>query len=295
MKKKLLIGILIVFTVIASVFVIFTLGKKDEKTIIPVTNSSTSSTSIETSEVTTEETTLAIEESTTTATTKTITTTKKSETTKKTTTKKTTTKKSTTTLDYKTVKETKSEETTKYGVIIKTNYEITYKVYNDGRKEEISKKKKGTTYDSTNFKATTAELKSEATTVKNSNKSTYDEMLTYVNNYRSEVNVSPLSIDSDLNLAATIRAVEMAYSNKFSHTRPDGSDCFSVLDDLNINSYYSWGENIAYGQRTVAAVSQAWKNSNGHYKNMINSNFKKVGFGKFTLNGYTYWVQMFVS
>lgn len=290
MKKKLLIGILIVFTVIASVFVIFTLGKKDGKTIIPVSSSSTSSTSIETSEVTTETTTPAIEELPTTATTKTITTTKKSETTKK-----TTTKKSTTTLDYKTVKETKSEETTKYGVIIKTNYEITYKVYNDGRKEEISKKKKSTTYDSTNFKATTAELKSEATTVKSSNKSTYDEMLTYVNNYRSEVNVSPLSIDSDLNLAATIRAVEMAYSSKFSHTRPDGSKCFSVLDDLNINSYYSWGENIAYGQRTVAAVSQAWKNSDGHYKNMINSNFKKVGFGKFTLNGYTYWVQMFVS
>ena len=290
MKKKLLIGILIVFTVIASVFVIFTLGKKDEKTIIPVTNSSTSSTSIETSEVTTEETTLAIEESTTTATTKTITTTKKSETTKK-----ITTKKSTTTLDYKTVKETKSEETTKYGVIIKTNYEITYKVYNDGRKEEISKKKKSTTYDSTNFKATTAELKSEATSVKNSNKSTYDEMLTYVNNYRSEVNVSPLSIDSDLNLAATIRAVEMAYSGKFSHTRPDGSKCFSVLNDLSITSYYSWGENIAYGQRTVAAVSQAWKNSDGHYKNMISSDFSKVGFGKYTLNGYTYWVQMFAG
>lgn len=290
MKKKIFIGVIIVLVAFTSIFAIFTLGKKDEKTIIPVSSSSTSSTSIETSEVTTEETTLAIEESTTTATTKTITTTKKSETTKK-----TTTKKSTTTLDYKTVKETKSEETTKYGVIIKTNYEIAYKVYNDGRKEEISKKKKSSTYDSTNFKATTAELKSEATTVKSSNKSTYDEMLTYVNNYRSEVSVSPLSIDSDLNLAATIRAVEMAYSNKFSHTRPDGSKCFSVLDDLNINSYYSWGENIAYGQRTVAAVSQAWKNSDGHYKNMINSNFKKVGFGKFTLNGYTYWVQMFVS
>ena len=290
MKKKILIGILIVFTVIASIFVIFTLSKKDEKAIIPANNSSTSSTSVETSEVTTEETTLVTEESTTTGTTTAITTTKKLETTKK-----TTTKKSTTTLDYKTVKETKSEETTKYGVIIKTNYEITYKVYNDGRKEEISKKKKATTYDSTNFKATTAELKPEATAVKNSNNSTYDEMLTYVNNYRSEVNVGPLSNDSNLNLAATIRAMEMAYSNKFSHTRPDGSDCFSVLDDLDINSYYSWGENIAYGQRTVAAVSQAWKKSEGHYKNMINSNFKKVGFGKFTLNGYIYWVQMFAS
>ncbi len=283
MKKKILIGIIIVLVVFSSIFVIFTLDKKDEKAIIPVTNSSTSSTSIETSEVTTETTTSVTEEVSTTL------TTKKTETTKK-----TTTKKSTTTLDYKLVKETKSEETTKYGTIIKDNYEISYKVYNDGRKEETSKKKKSTTIDSTNFKATTSELKSEANSVKNSNKSTYNEMLSYVNNYRSEVNVGSLTIDDNLNLAATIRAIEMAYSKKFSHTRPDGSMCYSVIDDLGITAY-SIGENIAYGQRTVAAVSEAWKNSSGHYANMISSNFSKIGFGKYTLNGYTYWVQIFAD
>lgn len=283
MKKKILISIVIVLVAFSSVFVIFTLGKKDKKTITPVTDSSTSSTSIETSEVITETTTSVTENVSTTL------TTKKSETTKK-----TTTKKSTTTLDYKLVKETKSEETMKYGTVIKDNYEITYKVYNDGRKEESSKKKKSTTIDSTNFKATTEELKSEAGSVKNSNKSIYNEMLTYVNNYRSEANVGSLAIDDNLNLAATIRAIEMAYSKKFSHTRPDGSMCYSVVDDLGITTY-SIGENIAYGQRTVAAVSEAWKNSKGHYANMINSNFLKAGFGKYTLNGYTYWVQIFVG
>ena len=117
-------------------------------------------------------------------------------------------------------------------------------------------------------------------------------MLTYVNNYRSAVNVGPLAIDNDLNLAATIRALEMAYSKKFSHTRPDGSMCYTVLDDLKLKTSAS-GENIAYGQRTVATVSEDWKNSKGHYGNMISASYNKVGFGKFSLNGVNYWVQLF--
>lgn len=284
MKKKIFIGVIIVLVVFTSIFVIFTLGKKDGKTIIPVSSSSTSSTSIETSEVITETTTLATEEVSTALTTKTLETTKK-----------TTTKKQTTTLDYKIVKEIKTVEYTKYGTVIRENYEVSYKVYNDGRKEEKSKKKKSTNIDSTNYKATTDDLKEEALTVRSSNRSTYNEMLSYVNKYRSEVNVSLLSMDDDLNLAATIRAIEMAYSKKFSHFRPDGNMCYSVIGDLDISAR-SLGENIAYGQKTASAVSEVWKNStSGHYENMVNAMFTRVGFGKFTLNGKTYWVQMFAG
>lgn len=284
MKKKIFIGVIIVLVVFTSIFVIFTLGKKDGKTIIPVSSSSTSSTSIETSEVITETTTLATEEVSTALTTKTLETTKK-----------TTTKKQTTTLDYKIVKEIKTVEYTKYGTVIKENYEVSYKVYNDGRKEEKSKKKKSTNIDSTNYKATTDDLKEEALTVRSSNRSTYNEMLSYVNKYRSEVNVALLSMDDDLNLAATIRAIEMAYSKKFSHFRPDGNMCYSVIGDLDISAR-SLGENIAYGQKTADAVSEVWKNStSGHYENMVNTMFTRVGFGKFTLNGKTYWVQMFAG
>lgn len=277
MKKKILIGIFVTLVLICSTFIIFILGKKEEKQNNPATSDITKTIETsETTEVTTEITTLTTEKPTTV------------------TTKKSTTKKTTTTLDYKIVKETQSEETTKYGTIIKDNYEITYKVYNDGRKEEKSRKKKKTTIDSTNFKATTNELKEEAESVSNSNKSTYNEMLSYVNNYRSEVGVSPLSIDNSLNLAATIRAIEMSYSKKFSHTRPDGTMCYSVVSDLGISTM-SMGENIANGQKNVAAVSEAWKNSPGHYSNMVNDSFTKVGFGKYTLNGKIYWVQIFAG
>lgn len=273
MKKKILIGIFVTLVLICSTFIIFILGKKEEKQNNPVTSDVTKT--IETSE-TTEITTLTTEKPTTV------------------TTKKSTTKKTTTTLDYKIVKETQSEETTKFGTIIKDNYEITYKVYNDGRKEEKSRKKKKTTIDSTNYNATTSDLKDEAISVKALNKGTYNEMLSYVNGYRSEVNVSPLSIDDDLNLAATIRAIEMAYSKKFSHFRPDGNMCYSIVEDLNLN-VNSMGENIAYGQKTAAGVSEVWRNSDGHYGNMISTMFTRVGFGKYTLNGKTYWVQIFAG
>ena len=278
MKKKILIGIFVTLVLICSVFIIFILGKKEEKQNNPVTSDVTKTTETsETTEAPTEITTLTTEKTTTTVTTK-----------------KSTTKKTTTTLDYKIVKETQSEETTKYGTIIKDNYEITYKVYNDGRKEEKSRKKKKTTIDSTNYNATTSDLKDEAISVKALNKGTYNEMLSYVNGYRSEVNVSPLSIDDDLNLAATIRAIEMAYSKKFSHFRPDGNMCYSIAEDLNLN-VNSMGENIAYGQKTAAGVSEVWKNSDGHYGNMISTMFTRVGFGKYTLNGKIYWVQIFAG
>ncbi len=278
MKKKILIGIFVTLVLICSIFIIFILGKKEEKQNNPVTSDITKTTETsETTEAPTEITTLTTEKTTTTVTTK-----------------KSTTKKTTTTLDYKIVKETQSEETTKYGTIIKDNYEITYKVYNDGRKEEKSRKKKKTTIDSTNYNATTSDLKDEAISVKALNKGTYNEMLSYVNGYRSEVNVSPLSIDDDLNLAATIRAIEMAYSKKFSHFRPDGNMCYSIAEDLNLN-VNSMGENIAYGQKTAAGVSEVWKNSDGHYGNMISTMFTRVGFGKYTLNGKIYWVQIFAG
>ena len=277
MKKKILIGIFVTLVLICSTFIIFILGKKEEKQNNPATSDVTKTTETsESTEATTEITTLTTEKPTTV------------------TTKKSTTKKTTTTLDYKIVKETQSEETTKYGTIIKDNYEITYKVYNDGRKEEKSRKKKKTTIDSTNYNATTSDLKDEAISVKVLNKGTYNEMLSYVNGYRSEVNASPLSIDDDLNLAASIRAIEMAYSKKFSHFRPDGNMCYSIAEDLNLN-VNSMGENIAYGQKTAAGVSEVWRNSDGHYGNMISTMFTRVGFGKYTLNGKTYWVQIFAG
>ena len=118
------------------------------------------------------------------------------------------------------------------------------------------------------------------------------EMLTIINQYRAEVGAAPLSTTTALNNAAAARAKETI--EVFSHTRPDGTECFTILDEYSI-SYRCAGENIAWGQRTVTSVMDGWYNSSGHKKNMQNADFGHVGFGCYTYNGTRYWVQIFTD
>lgn len=191
------------------------------------------------------------------------------------------------------ITETNEEYSYKYGVTITKITYTYYDVYNDGSKV-LTGSYDDYIYDYNTFNATTNDLKSEASSLVNQNYSSINSVLQYVNQYRSEVGVSALTLDSSLTLAAEIRALEMGWSNKFDHTRPNGSSCFSVVDELGI-SYYSLGENIAYGYWDAASVSNGWKNSPGHYSNMISSNFSRIGIGVVNVNGRYYWVQIFAN
>lgn len=150
--------------------------------------------------------------------------------------------------------------------------------------------------DTSGFKATSKELESEARSVSNSSYGFYQEVTKYVNEYRTEAGVEPLSLDNELSVLATIRAIEMAYADTFSHTRPDGRYWGSVGDDMDFEKMI-FAENIAYGtggyNGTPQKVATSWKNSPGHYSNMIASGHKTIGVGTYTLNGTTYWVQLF--
>lgn len=123
---------------------------------------------------------------------------------------------------------------------------------------------------------------------------TYNDLINEVyeitNNYRSLVGVSSLTLDSSLVEAASIRAKEL--SNSFSHTRPNGSSCFTVLSELGI-SYGTAGENIAAGYSSSQSVMEGWRSSSGHYQNIISSKFKKIGIGVNIINNQYYWVQIF--
>lgn len=112
-----------------------------------------------------------------------------------------------------------------------------------------------------------------------------------VNQYRKENGLSSLSLSEELNQAANIRAKEI--KEKFAHTRPDGSECFSAMDEFGIS--YGWaGENIALGQRSSESVMTAWMNSPGHRANILNSHFNKIGVGHFlSAAGTHHWVQLF--
>lgn len=55
-------------------------------------------------------------------------------------------------------------------------------------------------------------------------------VLKLINQERKAVGLTPLKMDiANLNAAADVRAKELAKS--FSHTRPDGSSCFTILDE----------------------------------------------------------------
>ena len=117
-----------------------------------------------------------------------------------------------------------------------------------------------------------------------------NEVYEITNNYRSLVGVPSLTLDSSLVEAASIRVKEL--SDSFSHTRPNGSSCFTVLSELGI-SYGTAGENIAAGYSSSQSVMEGWHSSSGHYQNIISSKFKKIGIGVNIVNNQYYWVQIF--
>ncbi len=120
------------------------------------------------------------------------------------------------------------------------------------------------------------------------------EVLDLANEERAKEGLAPLVLDQKLCEAAAIRANEIV--EKFEHTRPDGSSCFTVLGQNGIN-FRTTGENIAAGQSTPAAVMDTWMHSEGHRANIMSQNFGKLGVGFVKApQGYQYyWVQLFTD
>ena len=200
-------------------------------------------------------------------------------------------------IDFDLVAEEGTPTNYKYGTKIKEVKEYFVLKYSDNTEEKVFADSYSS-LDTSSYNGNTQSILSEATKIVDSNLSSQNEMLKYVNEYRTEKGSAPLTIDRDLSIAATVRAIEIAYSGKFSHERPNmtGNDtCFTVLSDLNI-SRMAIGENIAYGNSTVKATAVQWRNSSGHYANMVNPGFKRIGIGIFPepASKYQYhWVQIF--
>lgn len=119
-----------------------------------------------------------------------------------------------------------------------------------------------------------------------------EEVLQLVNVARAKAGVRPLQRLEDLTRAAAIRAEEL--TRRFSHTRPDGRDCFTAIK----GRYRSAGENIAAGQRSPAEVMDSWMHSEGHRRNILNPAFKYFGLGFYAEPDSAmkfYWTQLFTG
>lgn len=114
------------------------------------------------------------------------------------------------------------------------------------------------------------------------------EELKYVNIERAREGLQPLQSDDRLQAAAMLRAKEA--SEYYSHTRPDGRECLSVLDDLydydECADIDIWAENLSASaslsediSAAAAHVVEGWMQSEGHRANILLPDITHVGLG----------------
>jgi uncharacterized protein YkwD len=119
------------------------------------------------------------------------------------------------------------------------------------------------------------------------------QMLTRVNELRVRVGATRLTMCAPIERAAQKYADVMAGNGVLSHTGPDGSQPWHRIAAQG----YQWraaGENIARGYPDVGTVMAGWIASPGHYANLINTNFRHVGFGLTKDgSGNQWWAQKF--
>lgn len=112
------------------------------------------------------------------------------------------------------------------------------------------------------------------------------EVVTLVNEEREENGLEALSVSEALTKDASVRAKEIA--KKFSHTRPNGEEWYTLDED---NMY---GENLGKGYTTAQDVFDAWMKSKSHKENILWDDFTQIGVAVYiSKDGKYFWVQEF--
>jgi len=117
-----------------------------------------------------------------------------------------------------------------------------------------------------------------------------------------------LTWNDELHSSALEHVTDLAYSNTFAHdgsgTKYDitgqgkPSKFYERIVHNGYKKYYSVGENIAGGQRSVEEVMKAWMASPGHCENIMKATYTQVGIAivmKADSDYQIYWGQNFGS
>ncbi|WP_276134025.1 CAP domain-containing protein [Polluticoccus soli] len=102
--------------------------------------------------------------------------------------------------------------------------------------------------------------------------------------------VAPVTWNDKLEAAAVSHSNWMNQNNTLSHTGANGSDPGQRITAAGYN-WQAYGENVAVGYASEEDVIQAWLNSEGHCKNIMNGTFTEMGVG---VSG-VYWTQEFAT
>lgn len=117
------------------------------------------------------------------------------------------------------------------------------------------------------------------------------EVVRLTNAARAQNGCRPLVHDPRLRAAAFGHSADMAARNYFDHTSPDGRSPGDRVKAAGFSPVTAWGENIAKGQPTAAAVMRAWLNSPGHKANIVNCAYTRIGVGQAARGPV--WTQVF--
>ena len=122
-----------------------------------------------------------------------------------------------------------------------------------------------------------------------------DEVIRLVNVERAKNGLPALTKNWEVARVARIKAQDMIDNKYFAHNSPVYGSPFNMMENFGLR-FSSAAENIAYGQKTAAAVMQTWMNSPGHRANILSKTVTQIGVGAAkAANGTLYWTQMFIK
>jgi len=105
-----------------------------------------------------------------------------------------------------------------------------------------------------------------------------EKLAQLTNEQRQKNNLSPLSLNSTLSLAAQKKAENMFQENYWSHYSPDGKTPWDFILGAGYKYEYA-GENLAKNFLFSNGVVDAWMNSTaGHRENILKREYTEVGY-----------------
>jgi uncharacterized protein YkwD len=120
-----------------------------------------------------------------------------------------------------------------------------------------------------------------------------EQIFILTNNERAKEDLEELEYNEKLQDAADTRAKECA--ERFSHTRPNGTSCHTVVADLD---YKVTGENLVKADKPIATAQtlvQAWMDSEAHRDNILLKDFTSMAIGVYETDDMVYAVQIFMG
>ncbi|PIA15181.1 hypothetical protein COEREDRAFT_88040 [Coemansia reversa NRRL 1564] len=114
------------------------------------------------------------------------------------------------------------------------------------------------------------------------------DMLNKVNEIRAAAKKPPLKLDDRMNSMAQAHSDYQESISKTTHEDPAGG--IGKRCSIYGVKWSGVAENVLWGSNDVTAAVKKWRNSGGHYANMI-GNYEIVGFGVNKL----YWTQTFAK